>query len=121
MSQPSDETQATTVRARSRESYQTAGRIGGLRRAALSPDNRAHTQPARDKRWQRYLDQVPAKVAVPKGSTLEAERIRRAEQLRRADMISLANRASEARKRVAAERRKAEQAEAELAVLDDAG
>lgn len=80
---------------RSRESYQAAGRIGGriggLRTAALVPDLKAHTKPARDARWQKYLDQVPAEITDP------AERIARAERLRRADMIALSRKAAAAR------------------------
>ncbi len=43
----------------------------------------AATQKARDARWQRYLDAVPAEVTDP------AERHRLAEQARRADMQAM--------------------------------
>jgi len=84
-----------------------AGRIGGLRRAALCIDNAAHTLPARAARWQRYLDQIPAEITDP------AERTRRAEMLRRADMIQMSHRAALARQ-------KAAKADAELAEILDA-
>lgn len=76
---------------RSSEPYRVAGRIGGLRTAALSVDLKAHTKPARDARWQKYLDQVPAEITDP------ADRIARAERLRRADMIMLSRKAAAAR------------------------
>jgi phage tail protein X len=100
---------------RSRVSYQQAGRIGGLRTAALTLDRRAHTQPARDARLQRYIDQVRA--ALP-GLTDEADILRRAEMLRRADMIALSHRAAAARSRAAQARREADEAEVRLSAID---
>ncbi len=90
------------------------GRIGGLRRSALCPDNRAHTQPARDARYANYRDQIPRDIVVPPGSTLDAEIDRRAGVLRQADMIKLSQRA-------AVERKRAAEADAELAELDATG
>lgn len=85
---------------RASESYRVAGRIGGLRTAALTVDLKAHTKPARDARWQKYLDQVPAEI------TDEAERTARAERLRRADMIALSRKASAARSKAARTRQR---------------
>ena len=106
--------------ARDSSLYRQAGRIGGLTKAAMCPDLRLATKAARDARFAKFLAQVPEDVAVPEGSTLEAERIRRAEMLRSAAMQRLAMRAASARTRAAAERRGATEAEAELAGLDDA-
>jgi hypothetical protein len=85
---------------RSTESHRAAGRIGGLRTAALTVDLKAHTKPARDARWQKYLDRVPAEITDP------AERTVRAERLRRADMIALSQRASATRRRAARTRQR---------------
>jgi hypothetical protein len=85
---------------RSRESYRAAGRIGGLRTAALTVDRKAHTQPARAARFQKFLDGVPTEITDP------AERVHRAELLRRAHMISLSQRAAAARSRAARARRR---------------
>jgi hypothetical protein len=75
----------------------------------LDPDPKAHTRPAREARWRKYLDQVPAAITDP------AERTRRAHTLLQADMQALALRASAARKAAAKARLKAEAAEAEFA------
>jgi len=95
----------------SRETAQAAGRIGGLTRAALCPDNNAHTLPARQARFQKYTDKVRA--AVP-GLTDENEINRRARMLLAADMMALSRRAATARTRAAQARREAAEAEAEL-------
>jgi hypothetical protein len=83
--------------ARDSSLYRQAGRIGGLTKAAMCPDLRLATKAARDARFAKFLAQVPEDVAVPEGSTLEAERIRRAEMLRPAAMQRLAMRAASAR------------------------
>jgi hypothetical protein len=93
----------------SRTAAQARGRIGGLTRAALAPSRQGITEAARQARWQKYVDQVPAVITDP------AERQRRAELLRQADMTRISLKASEARSRAARARREAAQAEAELA------
>jgi hypothetical protein len=98
--------------ARDRSSYQMAGHIGGLIKSALCVDGKAATKPARDARFQKFIDQVPAEITDP------AERIRRAEMLRRADMARLSMRAATARRRAAAERRRAAEAELALAEIE---
>jgi hypothetical protein len=108
-------TSVNPVPGRSRESYQSAGRSGGLIKNALAVDRKGTTRAAREKAFQKFLDQVPAEVTDP------ADRIRRAEMLRTAHMIQLSMRAATARTRAAAERRKADQAEADLDALRDAG
>jgi hypothetical protein len=80
-------------------SMSARGRIGGLTRAALAPDRQAITQPARDARMRRYLDQVPACITDP------AERRRRAGLLQRADMVRMSALAAAARRRRAQQRR----------------
>lgn len=110
--------EATSVNRRSHESYVAAGTAGALTLHALVVDRKAHTKPARDARFQKYLDQIPAEITDP------ADRIRRAEMLRRADMIRLSQRAATARSNAARARRVAEVAEAELGEIEslsDAG
>lgn len=79
----------------------SAGRIGGLMRAATAGRPQDITRAARDGRWQGYLDR--AREAAPH-VTDEADIIRRAELLRRADMVRLSQRAAKARSGRAAER-----------------
>lgn len=74
--------------------------IASHERWAREPDRYAATQPARDGRWQRYLDR--ARELAPAGAD-EAEIARRAEHLRTADMKRMAlasarSRAARARK-----------------------
>ncbi len=82
----------SAIPARQGLSHADAGRIGALRRMATEPDLRAVTQRARDARWAKYLDQIPAEITDP------AERMRRAGMLRRADMIALSAKAAQARR-----------------------
>lgn len=76
------------------DSHRQRGAIGGLTRAATAARQEI-TQAARDKQWQKFLDQVPAEVTDP------AERQRRAELLRKAHMRRLALKASAARTKAA--------------------
>lgn len=73
-------------------------RIGGLTLAAkLSPAQRqAHTLPARNAKFQRYLDQTDPSLP-------EAERVAAADRLRRADMQRLALRSAAARRKAKAD------------------
>jgi hypothetical protein len=91
----------------SHEAAVLRGRIGGLTRAATTPDPRQITQQARHAQWQRFLDQIPAEVTDP------AERQRRAELLRRAHMASLSLKAATARSRARRARQAAAEADAE--------
>jgi hypothetical protein len=86
------------------ESHRQRGAIGGLTRAATAATRAEITQAARDKQWQKFLDQVPAEITDP------AERQRRAELLRRAHMKRLALKASAARSKAARARRAGESA-----------
>ena len=101
--------------ARSKSSYQQAGRIGGLIKNALCADPKAATKAARDARFKQFLNQVPAEITDP------ADRVRRAEMLRAASMAQLSMRAAAARRRAAQARHDAAQADAELAELDEVG
>jgi len=62
-------------------------------------DSKRVSQPARDARWQKYIDQV--RTATPGLS--DEEVLRRAEHLRKAEMCRLALASSRARARNAAE------------------
>ena len=88
----------------------SAGRIGGLIRAATAESPRAITEAARRGRWQKYLDL--ARQVAPEGAS-EADIIRRAGLLQRADMVALSQRAADARARRAAARRAPQFAEGE--------
>lgn len=100
----------------SRAHAQARGKIGGLTTAARVPDRTAHTRPARDAAFQRFLDQVPPEITDPD------ERRKRAELLRRAHMQRLSLRASVARSKAAKARAEALAIEQELADAgDDAG
>ncbi|HEY7222891.1 MAG TPA: hypothetical protein VH561_04645 [Micromonosporaceae bacterium] len=79
-------------------------RIASAERWAREPDRVKATQPARDAKFARYLDRVPADLP-------QAERIRRAELLRTADMQRLALRSAQAR-------RKRREADEELRALE---
>jgi len=95
---------------RPREVSAACGRIGGLTTAAMTIDSRQLTEAARQARYQKYLDQVPAEITDPD------ERTRRADLLRRADMIRMSQKAAKARKlKAEAARLEAEAAE----VADD--
>jgi len=91
--------------------------IGGLTLSAkLSPEQRkAHTQPARDGRRQKYLT-----LADPDGVLDQAERERRADLLLRADMKRLALKSAAARRRARQLTAAAESADAELAEMGGA-
>jgi hypothetical protein len=91
-------------------SRQQRGRIGGLERAALTPDRRQLTEGMRRGRWQKYVDRVLG--ACPELAGDEAEITRRAEMLRRAEMIRMSERAAEARRQLR---------EAEAALAAEAG
>jgi hypothetical protein len=93
---------------------QQRGRIGGLTRAALTPDNRDITKPMRDGRWERYRQRILD--VLPELAGDDAEIDRRAALLRQADMIRMSAAA-------AAKRRELAELEAELDVtgLGDAG
>lgn len=86
--------------------------IGGLTLSAkLSPDQRkAHTQPARDAKFQRYLDQTDPSLP-------EAERVRAARLLRTADMKRLALKSAAARRRARQATAEAQATDRELAEL----
>jgi hypothetical protein len=76
---------------------QQRARLGGLTKAALGPDRRDATQPARDARLQRYRDKVLAARPELAGDKAEVEH--RAEQLRRADMQRMSMKAAAARRK----------------------
>ena len=80
---------------RTRESYQQAGRIGGLMTGALG-DTRANSQKARDTRDRQYRDQVLKERPELAGD--EAEISRRVARLRQAHMVKMSMKAAEARK-----------------------
>jgi len=90
---------------------QVFGQIGGLTRAAMCVDNRAHTQPARDARFQKYLDQIPPEITDP------AEREIRAVKLRAADMRRLALKSADVRRNKKT-RQALDLARAELDILE---
>lgn len=66
-------------------------RIAASTRWAHESDRTAATKPARDARFQRYLDQIDPSLP-------EAERVARAELLRRADMQRLALKSAQVRR-----------------------
>lgn len=94
------------VAARDPSDRALVARIAASERWAHTHDRNAATAPARDARWQRYLDRVD-----PEGILDPAERARAAEHLRRADMSRLALRSAQARRA----RSRATQLEAEVA------
>jgi hypothetical protein len=68
-------------------------RIAAHESWANTDDRAARTKPARDKWFQRFLDEVDPDRQLP-----EVERIRRAESKMRAYMLRLAERSAEARR-----------------------
>jgi hypothetical protein len=79
---------------RSYEQNQAITRIAVLESWARTPDRAARTQPARDARWAKYLEQ--ARELAPTGAD-EADIEYRAECLRKADMHRLALASAKAR------------------------
>jgi len=62
-------------------------------RWAFVPDRGAATQPARDARWQKYLERVD-----PLGELDEAERVKRAISLRKADLARMSAKGVQAKR-----------------------
>jgi hypothetical protein len=83
---------------RSPEQNQAISRVAVLTSWARTPDRSARTQPARDARWQKYLEQ--ARQLAPEGASTEDVEYR-AECLRKADMHRLALASAKARARKA--------------------
>lgn len=66
---------------------------------ARTPDRSARTAPAREARWQKYLEK--ARALAPAGAD-EVDIARRAEHLRQADMKRMALKSAQARRGKAA-------------------
>ena len=73
--------------------HRSAGRIGGLTRAALGTNEEFRKQRAAEGRMRRFLDQVPADVTDP------VERTKRALLLQRAEMTRIAQKSAERRRK----------------------
>jgi hypothetical protein len=97
---------------------QAAGRIGGLRRAALAANPQTITKAAREGRWQKYRQQILDVLPELEGD--EAEIMRRSELLFRADMTRMSMQAQEKRRQAAAIEA-ALQAELDATGLPDSG
>jgi hypothetical protein len=68
--------------------------LAGLESWARTPDRTARTQPARDARWQQYIER--ARALAPEGAD-QADIEYRADCLRRADMQRMALKSARAR------------------------
>ena len=73
--------------------HSLAGRIGGLRRAALGTNEDHRKERAKAGFMQRFLDQVPADI------TDDVERARRAQLLLRAHMAGITKKSADKRRK----------------------
>jgi len=76
--------------------HRSAGRIGGLTRAARKTNEEHRKQRAAEGRMRRFLQQVPAEITDP------AERMRSAQLLQRAEMTRIAQKSAALRRKTRA-------------------